>query len=85
MAFEPIDPIAAVKIADISIQNYDPDPDGDETQGIQYSVQVLMSNGKIKVKTGNLVPELTPIQITTQQTFMAELRALATAQFIPAA
>lgn len=83
MAFEPIDPITAIKIIDISTQNFDPDPDSEETQDIQYSVQVLMSDGSIKVKTGNLVPELTAIQITTQQTFMAELRALATAQFIP--
>lgn len=82
MAFTPITPLTAVKVLDISAENFDPDPDGEETQGIIYSVQILMSDGEIEVKEGNLVPELTPTQITTQQTFMAEIRILAAA-FIP--
>ncbi len=82
MAFTPIIPPAAVKILDISAENFDPDPDGSETQGITYSVQVEMSDGSIEVKEGNLVLELTPTQIATQQTFMAEIRVLAGA-FIP--
>ncbi len=82
MAFAPIAPLTAIKILDIAANNFDPDPDGTESQGITYSVQVLMSNGSIEVKEGNLAPELTPTQITTQQTFMAEMRILAQV-FIP--
>lgn len=82
MAFTPITPPVAVKILDIAVENFDPDPDGEETQGITYSVQVEMSDGSIEVKEGNLVPELTSTQITTQQTFMAEMRVLAQA-FLP--
>lgn len=83
MPFEEITSITAVKIVDISVQSFDPDPDGMEVQGIQYSVQILMSDGSIEVEEGNLVPELTPDQIVTQQTFMAEMRVLAQV-FIPA-
>lgn len=82
MAFTPITPLTAVKILDTSVENFDPDPDGVESQGVTYSVQILMSDGSIEVKSGNLVPELTPTQITIQQTFMAEMRILAQA-FIP--
>lgn len=82
MAFTPITPPVAVKILDIAANHFDPDPDGEDTQSIAYSVQVLMSDGSIKVKEGNLVPELTPTQITIQQTFMAEIRVLA-AGFLP--
>lgn len=82
MAFTPITPPVAIKILDIAVNNFDPDPDGEETQGVTYSVQVLMSDGSIKVKEGDLVPELTPTQITIQQIFMAEMRILAAA-FIP--
>ncbi len=82
MAFTPITPPVAIKILDIAANNFDPDPDGTEAQGITYSVQILMSDGSIEVKEGDLVPELTPTQITTQQTFMAEMRVLAQA-FIP--
>ncbi len=82
MAFTPITPPVAIKVLDIAASHFDPDPDGEEAQGIMYSVQVLMSDGSIEVKEGNLVPELTPTQITTQQMFMAEIRVLAQA-FIP--
>lgn len=85
MPFEEIAPITAVKIVDISTRNFDPDPASAEVQSIQYSVQILLSNGEIMIDKGNLVPQLTAAQIETQQDFMVELRALANARYLPTA
>ena len=83
MAF-PLEPIRVpVSIRDISIPLFDPDPLGEETQGVRYSVQVIFDNGDIAVRTGDLVPELTPTQITDLQAFMAAMRTKAIAEFLP--
>lgn len=83
MAF-PLEPTRIpVSIRDISIPLFDPDPLGEEIQGIEYSVQIVFDNGEIAVRTGDLVPQLTPTQITELQTFMAEMRTKAEAEFLP--
>ncbi len=83
MAF-PLEPNRIpVSIRDISIPLFDPDPLGEEVQGVEYSVQVVFDNGEIRVRTGDLVPELTAQQITDLQAFMATMRTKAEAEFLP--
>ncbi len=83
MAF-PLEPTRIpVSIRDISIPLFDPDPLGEETQGVRYSVQVVFDNGEIGVRTGDLVPELTAQQIADLQAFMANMRTKAEAEFLP--
>ncbi len=83
MAF-PLEPTRIpISIRDISIDLFDPDPLGEEVQGVRYSVQIVFDNGEIGVRTGNLIPQLTPAQITQLQTFMATMRAKAEDEFLP--
>ncbi len=83
MAF-PLEPTRIpVSIRDISIPLFDPDPLGEEVQGVEYSVQVVFDNDEIGVRTGDLVPELTAQQITDLQAFMAAMRTKAEAEFLP--
>lgn len=83
MAF-PLEPTRIpVSIRDIAIPLFDPDPLGEEIQGVEYEVQVVFDNGEIVVRTGDLVPELTPTQITDLQTFLADMRTKAEAEFLP--
>lgn len=83
MAF-PLEPTRTpVSIRDISIPLFDPDPLGVEVQGIEYSVQVVFDNGEIAVRTGDLVPQLTAMQITDLQIFLAQMRTKAEAEFLP--
>lgn len=83
MAF-PLEPTRVpVSIRDISIDLFDPDPLGGEVQGITYTVQIIFDNGDLVVRTGNLIPQLTPAQITQLQTFLADMRTKAEAEFLP--
>ncbi len=83
MAF-PLEPTRIpTAILDISIDLFDPDPLGEENQGVRYSVQIEFDNGEIAVRAGNLVPQLTPAQITQLQTFLADMRTKAAAEFLP--
>ncbi len=83
MAF-PLEPTRIpTAILDISIDLFDPDPLGSENQGVRYSVQIEFDNGAVAVRTGNLVPQLTPAQITQIQTFVADMRTKAVAEFLP--
>ncbi len=83
MAF-PLEPTRIPSsIRDISIDLFDPDPLGEEVQGVRYSVQVVFDNGEIGVRTGDLVPQLTAQQITDLQTFLAQMRTKAEAEFLP--
>ncbi len=83
MAF-PLEPTRIpVSIRDISIDLFDPDPLGGEVQAVRYSVQIEFDNGEVVVRTGNLVPQLTPTQITQLQTFLADMRTKAIAEFLP--
>ena len=79
MAFEP-DVIATPQtIADISIQLTDM-ADGKKTAA--YSVQVAMSDGTIKVRTGDLLPHITTAQRNALQNSMASLRTQATTEML---
>lgn len=82
MAFDLIPAKTASKIIDNSVQLFDPDPDGDEIQGIGYSVQVRYSDGSLEVEKGDLVPHLTGAQISALQDFMASLRVQANSEFL---
>ncbi len=89
MAFPTIPDKIAAKIIDISVELFDPDPtrqtviDGDETQGAFFSVQVEFNDSSLEVKTGNLVPHITPTEISALQSFMDSLRTQANDEFLP--
>lgn len=69
MPFTPdIQPVAE-SIGDISLELFD----GDE-QRITYSIQVIMSDGRTAVKTGNAIPHLTAAQISGLQALMVYVR-----------
>ncbi len=83
MAF-PLEPTRVpIAIRDISIDLFDPDPLGEENQEVRYSVQVVFDNGDLVVRTGDLVPQLTPSQITQLQAFLADMRTKAEDEFLP--
>lgn len=83
MAF-PLEPTRIpVSIRDISIDLFDPDPLGEEVQGVTYSVQIVFDNGDLVVRNGDLVPQLTAQQITDLQVFMATMRTKAEGEFLP--
>ena len=48
-----------------------------------YSVQVKYDDGEIKVLTGDLVPHLTPAQITGLMDFMDIMRTKAEEEMLP--
>lgn len=52
-------------------------------QAAEYSAQVRYDNDEIKVLTGDLVPHLTPAQITALMGFMDDLRTKAEAEILP--
>lgn len=70
-------------IADIEVRIFSPDPAGAGVAGINYSIQVRMSDGSVRVLTGNLVPQLTAGQINTLTAFMDTLRTKAVAEILP--
>lgn len=71
------------RIAAIEVTLYSPDPLGTESPGASYSVQVMYSTGEVRALTGDLVPHLTPAQITSLQSFMAAMRTKAVAEILP--
>ncbi len=89
MAFTTIPDKTATKIIDISVHLFDPDPtrqtviDGDETQGARFTVQVEFNDGSLDPKKGDLVPHITPAQISALQAFMDSLRTQANDEFLP--
>lgn len=70
-------------IAAISIQLYDPDPTGSEVASSSFSVQVVMSDGSLVVRTGDLAPHITVAQRNSLLTFMAAMRTKAVAEILP--
>ena len=51
---------------------------GEETDQVKYEVQVLKEDGTIfRHVQGDLVPHLTPQQISALQSFIADMRVLA--------
>ncbi len=79
MAFEPVVSPTPASIADISIQLTDL---ADGTKAATYSVQVRMSDGMIRVQTGDLLPHITTAQKNALQAVMANLRTQATGQML---
>jgi hypothetical protein len=83
MAFTRETAVTPVAIADISIVLFTPEPGSDEQAGASYSVQVRMSDGTIKVRTGDLVPHISQAQTNSLLSFMAAMRTKAVAEFLP--
>ena len=52
-------------------------------QAAEYSVQVRYDDGSIKVMTGNLVPHLTPAQVTGLMDFVDAMRIKAESEILP--
>ena len=52
-------------------------------QSADYSVQVKYDDGEIKVMTGDLVPHLSPAQITALMGFMDDMRTKAESEILP--
>jgi len=91
MAFDPELPRTAVSIQDISIELVDLknpglDPNGDPITpyGARYNVQIVMSDGSIVVRQGNLVPHITTAQRNSLIAFMQAMRTQAETQFLAA-
>lgn len=70
-------------IADLEVTLFSPDPLGTAPSGATFNVQVRYSTGEIRNLTGDLVPHLTPAQITSLQNFMAAMRTKAVAEILP--
>ena len=84
MAFEPAIPRIPVSIPKITISLIEaPDEMGDITQSISYNLAVRYDDESEIRRIGNLVPHLTPQQITALQTFMADMRTLAETEILP--
>ncbi len=83
MAFPEIVVPTPTAIADIEVRLFSPDPTGTGTPSADYSVQVIYSDGSMRVLTGNLVPHLTQGQINSLLSFMASLRVQANDQILP--
>ena len=69
MAFTPDIQVVPVSIGDISLELFD-----GEDKRATFSVQKIMSDGSIQVKTGNAIPHLSAAQISGLQTLMADVR-----------
>jgi hypothetical protein len=82
MAFDKMAVPTPTKIADISVELFSPDPTGEGTPSAKYSVQVTMSDGTVKVLTGELTPHLTQAQTTSLLAFMSSMRAKAIAEIL---
>ena len=76
-AFPTITPPTIVGVQDIQYEIFDPDPDGIESQGMNYTAQIVWSDGNITIKSGNLVPHLTGAEITGLQDLATRLRTKA--------
>lgn len=84
MAFDKASTYIPVAIEDISITltDYIETIERPAHKTAEYSVQVLYSNGMIKVMTGNLVPHLTQGQIDGLMDFMADMRTKAESEIL---
>ena len=92
MPDEPLPPISAQpteqSVEDIEIVLFDPGPlekarEGGQPQGAQYSVQVLMSDGNMDVRQGNLIPHLTKAEVDQLVAIVTRLRGKAEDAWIP--
>lgn len=83
MAFGREPTVVPVKIQDLEISLFDPDPTGTESQKARVAVQVKMSNGDVVTRQFNLVDHVSGATITQLQTLAATLRAKAVAEILP--
>ena len=84
MAFDKVITATPVEIADISVTLTDYiATDEPARKAGEYSVQVRYSNGSLMVLTGDLVPHLTPAQITSLMAFMDVMRTKAKQEILP--
>lgn len=70
-------------IGRIEILLISPDPLSGQQDEAQYEVQVKYNNGETKNIYGNLVPHLSPAQISSAQSFLAAMRTKAVAEILP--
>lgn len=78
-SFIPEPVLSPSTIEDISIHLFDGVSGKND---ISYSYQVRLSDGSMKVKTGNLIPYLTQGQINQLQGVMSAIRAKVTDEVI---
>jgi hypothetical protein len=71
------------RIAAIEVRLYSPDPLGEEQAGAHYAVQVVYSDGEVRVVSGDLVPHLTQAQINALLAFMGDMRVKANEEILP--
>jgi len=64
-------------VRDIEYKIFDPDPDGEESQGMTFQAQLVWSDDGITTLNGDLVPYLTAAEITGLQTLASRLRTKA--------
>ena len=84
MAFEREQTRIPESIEDISIELYSLVQDDDSLQyGANFSVQVGMSTGEIRVVTGDLMPHLTQQQINSLRSFIDAMRTKAEQEILP--
>jgi hypothetical protein len=75
MEFEKVVPVNPVSVGDIEIRLFQ-SADGSENKAM-FEIQVLMSDGSIKVLQGDLIPYNTTYQNQQLLAFMNEKRAQA--------
>ena len=85
MAFTREENIVPVKIRDIDIGLFDPDPTGGEAQSARVAVQVQMSNGDILIRHFNLADHVSGATINQLIALAANLRAKAVSEILPSA
>lgn len=83
MAFPQEPTRTPTSIADISIELDDIiDDEGGNNYAARYSVQVVMSDGSLRVQRGNLVPHITTNKRNALLAFMQTLRQRAIDQIL---
>ena len=85
MAFTPAVAKVPMSIGNIEIKLKDAVATDEEEayQSVAYDVIIKYSDGFYEHRRGNLVPHLTPAQITGLQSFMADMRVKAKEEFLP--
>lgn len=83
MAFSSAVTLVPSAIGEIEITLISPDPAGDESPRATFRVEVRYSDGSTRIVAGDLVPHLTPAQITGQLNFLDAMRAQAISQILP--
>lgn len=69
-------------IGGINITMHTTGPSGAGGQ-VTYEVKVIYSDGTVVVRSGDLIPQLTPAQLSSLISFMDVMRTKAIAEFLP--